>query len=195
MNLPNRDNSPTQLAESNDQEGVLWRITLTLADTGEIVNHYLVAADDCLTLQDLLNIYHDDESFLAHAIGRPSLRQPRHAAHAALSNSARSLPLPIMTNAPPANRQRAEPANATAPTDIYSVEYESVLQFRLVTHEATNKRPESCDPSVSQATGAAGEWAKALRSACPRRGLSLCERVFGGLSTPNPLVYRPFLSP
>ena len=27
------------------------------------VNHYLVAADDCLTLQDLLDIYHDDETF------------------------------------------------------------------------------------------------------------------------------------
>ena len=30
------------------------------------------------------------------------------------------------------------------------VEYESVLQFKLATHEATNKRPESCDPSVAR---------------------------------------------
>ena len=70
MNLPNRDNSRPNW-QIQRREGVLWRITLTLGDTGEIVNHYLVAADDCLTLQDVLNIYHDDESFLAHAIGRP----------------------------------------------------------------------------------------------------------------------------
>ena len=75
------------------------------------------------------------------------------------------------------------------------VEYESVLQFRLATHEATSKRPESFDPSVAPTTDAEGSGAKALRSACPRRGLSLCERVFGGILTQNPLVFRPFLSP
>ena len=70
MILPNRNNSkPTW--RILDQEDVLWRVTLTLADSGETVNHYLVAADDCLTLQDLLDIYHDDETFLADALGRP----------------------------------------------------------------------------------------------------------------------------
>ena len=52
------------------------------------------------------------------------------------------------------------------------VEYESVLQFRLATHEATSKRPESFDPSVVPTTDAEGSGSKALRSACPRRGLS-----------------------
>ena len=70
MNLPNRDNSRPDW-KIQRQEGVLWRVTLTLADSGETVNHYLVAADDCLTLQDLLDIYHDDETFLADALGRP----------------------------------------------------------------------------------------------------------------------------
>jgi hypothetical protein len=70
MNLPNRDNSRPDW-KIQRQEGVLWRITLTLGDSSRIVNHYLVADNDCLTLQDLLDIYHDDESFLAHAIGRP----------------------------------------------------------------------------------------------------------------------------
>ena len=75
------------------------------------------------------------------------------------------------------------------------VEYESVLQFRLATHEATSERPESFDPSVVPTTDAESSGSKALRSAYPRRGLSLCERVFGGLATPNRLSTVAFLSP
>ena len=55
------------------------------------------------------------------------------------------------------------------------VKYESVLQFRLATHEATSERPESFDPSVAPTTDAESSGSKALRSACPRRGLSLCD--------------------
>ena len=43
------------------------------------------------------------------------------------------------------------------------VEYESVLQFRLATHEATSKRSESFDPSVFHPTGAEGSGAQELR--------------------------------
>jgi hypothetical protein len=70
MNLPNRDPSKPDWTTLR-REGALWRITLTLAESGETVDHYLIADNDCLTLQDLLDIFHDDEAFLADAIGEP----------------------------------------------------------------------------------------------------------------------------
>jgi hypothetical protein len=75
------------------------------------------------------------------------------------------------------------------------VAYESVLQFKLGTHEAINTCPQSPDPRVPPASDATGSGAEALRSARPRHGLSHCARVFGGLLTPNSLDCRPFLPP
>ena len=67
------------------------------------------------------------------------------------------------------------------------VDYESVLQFRLGTHQATNQRSESPDPSVPPATDAEGNWAtRAARSGTP---LDRLQDAGGWASPAMPLRY------
>jgi hypothetical protein len=54
-----------------DNDDALWRITITCADSGTSTGHYLVAANNCLGLQEILDIYQADAAFLARAIGHP----------------------------------------------------------------------------------------------------------------------------
>jgi hypothetical protein len=54
-----------------DNDDVLWKITVVLADSGKTSSHYLIAESDCLELQDIVDIYKNDPALLAEAIGRP----------------------------------------------------------------------------------------------------------------------------
>ena len=74
------------------------------------------------------------------------------------------------------------------------VEYESVLQFRLATHEVTSKRPESFDSSVFHPTGTEGSGVRNCDLLVPTWFVSLRARLRGPFD-PQPLVCRPFLSP
>jgi hypothetical protein len=129
MRLPNRNPSRPDW-KIQRRENVLWRITLKLADDDETVEHYLVADNDCLTLQDVLDIYHDDELFLADALANPHTPYAT-CCYSAPSNSASSTPSPSTTNAPPANRQMRRAGQRHGANGHLRVVYESVLQFTL----------------------------------------------------------------